>query len=108
MSMITSLPTVIGSGCVGASDLGNGAFRIDFLDSSRPATAAEIASAKTISDADDAASTLLPAQRIAALAAYSRMQTIIDGADTATTAQLRAAVKDMAGVMRALIKLAAR
>jgi hypothetical protein len=36
------------------------------------------------------------------------MQTIIDGADTATTAQLRAAIKEMAGTIQHLIRAAVR
>jgi hypothetical protein len=40
--------------------------------------------------------------------AYARLQTIIDGADTATTAQLRAAIKEMARDIQHLIRAAVR
>ena len=40
--------------------------------------------------------------------AYARLQTIIDNADTATTAQLRAAIKEMAGTIQHLIRAAVR
>ena len=40
--------------------------------------------------------------------AYARMQTIIDGADTATTVQLRAAIKEMARDIQHLIRAAVR
>jgi XkdW protein len=40
--------------------------------------------------------------------AYARMQTIIDGADTATTVQQRAAIKEMAGTIQHLIRAAVR
>ncbi len=40
--------------------------------------------------------------------AYARMQTIIDGADTATTAQMRLAIKEIAHDIQHLIRAAVR
>lgn len=40
--------------------------------------------------------------------AYARLQTIIDNADTATTVQLRAAIKEMARDIQHLIRAAVR
>jgi len=65
------------------------------------ALAAAAAARKTADDQQSAGIT--EAKR-----AYARMQTIIDGADTATTAQLRAAIKEMAGTIQHLIRAAVR
>lgn len=65
------------------------------------ALAAEAAARKTADDQQSAG--IVEAKR-----AYARMQTIIDGADTATTAQIRAAIKIMAQDMQHLIRAAVR
>lgn len=62
--------------------------------------------------ADEAARKLADEQqqtgKVEARKAYDQMQTIINGADTATTGQLRAAVKQMATTLQHLIRAAAR
>jgi TPP-dependent indolepyruvate ferredoxin oxidoreductase alpha subunit len=65
------------------------------------ALAAEAAERRTADDQQSAG--IVEAKR-----AYARMKTIIDGADTATTAQLRAAIKEMAGTIQHLIRAAVR
>lgn len=65
------------------------------------ALVADAAARKTADDQQSAG--IVEAKR-----AYARMQAIIDGADTATTAQLRAAIKEMAGTMQHLIRAAVR
>lgn len=65
------------------------------------ALAAEAVARKTADDQQSAGIT-------EAKKAYARMQTIIDGADTATTLQLRAAIKEIARNIQHLIKAAVR
>jgi hypothetical protein len=75
------------------------------IESAWPAAQAALAAAaqakKTADDQQTAG--IVEAKR-----AYARMQQIIDGADTATTAQLRAAIKEMAGTIQHLIRAAVR
>lgn len=65
------------------------------------ALAAEAAARKAADDQQSAG--IVEAKR-----AYARMQQIIDGADTATTAQMRAAIKEMARDIQHLIRAAVR
>ncbi len=65
------------------------------------AMAAEAAARKTADDQQSAG--IVEAKR-----AYARMQTIIDGADTATTAQMRLAIKEIAHDIQHLIRAAVR
>ena len=65
------------------------------------ALAAEAAARKAEDDQQSAG--IVEAKR-----AYARMQTIIDGADTATTVQLREASKEMARAIQHLIRAAVR
>lgn len=65
------------------------------------ALAAEAAARKAADDQQSAG--IVEAKR-----AYARMQTIIDNADTATTVQLRAAIKEMARDIQHLIRAAVR
>jgi len=65
------------------------------------ALAAEAAARKAADDQQSAG--IVEAKR-----AYARMQTIIDNIDTATTAQLRAAIKEMARDIQHLIRAAVR
>lgn len=65
------------------------------------ALAAEAAERKTADDRQSAG--IVEAKR-----AYARMQTIIDNADTATTAQMRLAIKAIAHDIQHLIRAAVR
>ncbi len=65
------------------------------------ALAAEAAARKAAADQQNAG--IVEAKR-----AYARMQTIIDNIDTATTVQIRAAIKEMARDIQHLIRAAVR
>lgn len=110
--LIHQFPQLV-AGCIGAADNGNGTYRLDFSDGTkRNAAPAEIAAAEaaTIAEAAErkAADDQQSAGIVEAKRAYARMQTIIDNADTATTVQLRAAIKEMARDIQHLIRAAVR
>lgn len=101
--------TKLVAGCVGAGGKGNDTFRLDFADGTfRDATPKEVAAAEaaTIVEAAErkAADDQQSAGIVEAKRAYARMQTIIEGVDTATTAQLREAIKEMARDIQHLIR----
>lgn len=101
------------AGCVGAGGKGDGTYRLDFTDGkSRDATGQEVAEALAIAETESTEHKVADAQQnagiIEAKRAYARMQTIIDNADTATTVQLRAAIKEIARDVQHLIRAAVR
>lgn len=96
-------------GCVGAGGKGNGIFRLDFADGTfRDATAQEVAAAEAAEATESAERKTADDEQTAGIVeakrAYARLQTIIDNIDTATTAQLRAAIKEMARDIQHLIR----
>lgn len=75
------------------------------IDAAWPAVQAAIAAEEV---AKKAADDQQGAGIVEAKKAYARLQTIIDNVDTATTAQLRAAIKEMATDLQHLIRAAVR
>lgn len=99
--------------CIGAGGKGNGVYRLDFADGTfREATLQEIAAAELAETIEAAERKTAEDQQAAGIVeakrAYARMQQIIDNADTATIAQLRAAIKEMARDIQHLIRAAVR
>lgn len=110
--MLTQLTRLV-AGCIGAGGKGNGTYRLDFADGThRDATQQEIDAATAAETQEIADQKAADGQQqtgiTGAKKAYSRLQTIIDNADTATTAQLRAAIKEMATDLQHLIRAAVR
>lgn len=92
---------------------GGGVYELVLADGTRRnATVAEIQAAVDAHAAAEATQKTADDQQSAGIVeakrAYARLQTIIDGADTATTAQLRAAIKEMARDIQHLIRAAVR
>ena len=84
-------------------------FTVVYADgSSRDATAAELSQLAQIEQTSKTAEDQRQAGIVEAKRAYARMQTIIDGADTATTVQMRTAIKEMARDIQHLIRAAVR
>jgi hypothetical protein len=92
---------------------GGGLYELVLADGARRnATTGEIQAAVDAHAATEAARKTADDQQTAGIVeakrAYARMQTIIDNADTATTVQLRAAIKEMARDIQHLIRAAVR
>lgn len=105
--------TQLVAGCIGAANTGAGTFRLDFANgTSRDATPQEVAAAEAAAATEAAARKTADDEQSAGIVeakrAYARLQTIIDNADTATTVQLRAAIKEMARDIQHLIKAVVR
>ena len=84
-------------------------FTVVYADgSSRDATASELLQLAQIEQAAKTTDDQQKSGIVEAKRAYARMQTIIDNADTATTVQLRAAIKEMARDIQHLIRAAVR
>ena len=101
------------AGCVGAGGKGNGTFRLDFANGTfRDATPQEVAAAETAAATESAERKTADDEQSAGIVeakrAYARLQTIIDNADTATTAQMRLAIKEIARDVQHLIRAAVR
>lgn len=97
-------------------DEGKGPFIAKWMSAIRQPDAATIAQAQIEAESQEqaeaaerkAADDQQAAGIVEAKRAYARMQQIIDGADTATTVQLRAAIKEMARDIQHLIRAAVR
>lgn len=84
-------------------------FTVVYADgSSREATASELLQLAQIEQTAKAIEDQQSAGIVEAKRAYARLQTIIDGADTATTVQLRSAIKEIARDVQHLIRAAVR
>jgi hypothetical protein len=99
LDQLSSIPD-----CVGAGDLGGGAYRLDFSDGkSRLATKAEIDVAIAAVQAEDAKRVESDAARDDAKRALSALDTIISGIDAATLAQAKTAIKQLAQIQKNII-----
>lgn len=91
------------AGCVGASDNGDGTYRLDFAKESRAATAEEVQAALVVAQAEAAKVAESITARDDAKRAIAALDTIIGGIDGATLAQAKTAIKQLAQIQKHII-----
>ena len=106
MSIINYLDTL--PGVIGAANLGGGVYRLDFIGSSRLATAQEIADASALQATEDLDAQSLLENKAALRAAYqsavTRLQQI-SATLPANNSQRDAAIQDLAKYMLAIARI---
>lgn len=99
MTTINELTTTV-QGCVGASDFG-GRYELLFVDGAkRDATKTEIDAAIAAAQIKEAQKVESDTARDGAKRALAALDTIIAGAPTATTAQMRTAIEQLARIQK--------